>query len=141
MTLGAEDRRAAILYYKDRTITSRLQTVDALAQYAIANDALKNEWSALRHRINELLPVRNIFVHHPALRTGTSDGKQPVFVYSIHIEPNERRLGKTLKALKGKSGLDLSDFEQHGTSLDQLEQDLRKFITKLILPAPILPTP
>jgi hypothetical protein len=46
--LKADIDRAAILYYKDRTLTSRLQNVDALARFSITYEIIRSEWDSLK---------------------------------------------------------------------------------------------
>ena len=77
------------------------------------------EWKVIRLRIASLLPVRNMIPHHPVMRTGTSDGRKPIYIYSIHIEPYEAILAKEHEALEGKKEIDIDDLEEHSKSVEQ----------------------
>jgi hypothetical protein len=106
--IGARVDRAALLYYGQNSIGQRLSQIDALLSAALVEtgqDAYRDDWQALRRRAAELLSTRNIVAHQPVRRTGTSDGKKAVYIYSIYIEPFQRHLNKTHKGLIGKEEL------------------------------------
>ena len=131
--LKTDSMRSAILYYKQKTLSQRIQYVDSLLEYSLTEEQFRNEWRPLRNRLqNDLLPTRNIFVHHPARRTGTVKDGKPFYFYSIHIEPYERTLNKQFPGLKGKECLDIGDLERHALDVETLENDLREFVRKLV---------
>jgi hypothetical protein len=133
--IGASTHRAAILYYDQQTISRRLSQVDALLKSAFADAQQKEyeaEWKRLRDRMNELLPTRNIIAHQPVQRLGTSDGKKAVYIYGIYLEPYQRYLNKTYQGLRGKDALRTDDLVEHANAVDDLENDLKLFVRKMV---------
>lgn len=131
--LKADALRSAILYYKQKTLHQRLQYVDDLLEQTVTTEDFEYVWRPLRNRLlNDLIPTRNIFVHHPPARTGASDGTKAVYSYSIHIEPNERILSRQYPGLKGKRELELDDLEQHAKAVEAIEGELSAFVRSLI---------
>ena len=132
--LRTDAERSALLYYKDRTISSRIENVGTILKHFIKDQTVLDEWAKLRARMGALVAIRNIYVHHPTLRTGTSDGEKPVYIYSIHMEPYERvLLNRSFGALDGKEQLVLADLEEHVIAVEQLELDLRTLANKMAL--------
>jgi hypothetical protein len=131
--LKTDALRSAILYYKQKTLHQRIQYVDDLLEHTTAKEDFEKIWRPLRNRLfNDLLPTRNIFVHHPPARTGTSDGTKAIYNYSIHIEPNERILNRKYPGLKGKRELELQDLEQHAEAVETLERELSALVRSLV---------
>lgn len=128
--LGAEDVRAAIVYYEKNSIGRRLDHVDSLLKNILKNDASKSfisRWQMLRTHIRKLLPTRNIIAHQPVRRLGTSDGEKAIYIYGIHIEPYERLLNKTYDGLGGKDVIETDDLIDHSEQVMKLEEELRVF--------------
>lgn len=130
--LRSQLKPTATLYYKPKTIQMRLQLVQDLLECRLADDVYSGQWRPLWKRVDALIPTRNIFVHHPAMRLGTSKAGKAVYHYAIRIEPNERVLGKNYPGLLGKEHLLIEDLETHAFAVDQLEIDLRRFHSILV---------
>ena len=82
---------------------------------------------ALRNKINDLLPTRNIIAHQPVRRVGKSDGKKAVYEYGVYIEPFQRHLGRAYKGLRGKDALGTEDLIAHANEVEELENELMTF--------------
>jgi hypothetical protein len=130
--LQAATHRAAVIYYSQRTLSQRLQFVDRLMRQNLSPDDYKSNWKPLLKRFDELVPVRNIFVHHPTRRLHTARDGKPVYEYGIHIEPYERLLGRGLpKPMKDKDHLDVGDLVDHAEAVNALEDGLKAFARRL----------
>jgi hypothetical protein len=131
LALNGDRLRSAVLYYKEKTLYRRVQYVDDLLEHLVDRKALTT-WRKLRKRlVDDLLRVRNIFVHHPPARSGTSDGTKAKYVYSTHIEPNAWPLKRKYTGLRGKWGLQLEDLEKHAEEVEALEQELAAFVRSI----------
>ncbi len=109
----------------------RIQFVADLLEQNLSADQFKTDWKLLENEMERLLPTRNIIVHHPAKRTGTSKNGKAVYIYAIHIEPYERLLNKKYKGLKGKQELEIADLKNHAFEVLALETKLSAFVQKL----------
>jgi hypothetical protein len=90
--VGAEQKQSAVFYYGDRTFGRRLQLVDRALKAELPTDEFANAWKPIREETKTLSHTRNILVHQPVHRIGTSKDGQPFDIYSIYIEPYERIL-------------------------------------------------
>ena len=132
-TLGlqAATHRAALIYYTPKTLSQRVQFVDKLLEQNLPPEQYKTEWKPLFDKHDDLIPVRNIFVHHPTRRLHTAKDGKAVYEYAIHIEPYERAIHKKHKGLKGKQEIDLDDLRKHAEAVNDLEQALLSLVKKL----------
>jgi hypothetical protein len=128
--LDLNSRQTAIIYYRDAAFNRRLQLVDTSLRSILPKAQVVTEWQPLNKRAFDLARTRNIFVHHPAKRLGTSDGEKAVYIYSIHIEPYYRLAN--VPGLQGQKELSVADLEQHVIEVEKLENDLRAFHRKLV---------
>ena len=129
--LQAATHRAALIYYTPKTLSQRLQFVDQLLEQNLPAAQCEADWKPLAKKLDDLIPVRNIFVHHPTRRLHTARDGKAVYEYAIHIEPYERALHKKHKALKGKTEIDLGDLRKHAEAVNELEQALIALVGKL----------
>lgn len=129
--LASVSKAASILYYKKTTLDRHIQLANDMLEQVIAPDEYKS-WRLLQKKIRDAALTRNIIVHHPALRTGTSKGGKAVYLYSIHVEPYERLLNKEYQGLKGKSALEIADLKAHAREVEQLTKELQGFLKTLI---------
>jgi len=130
-SLGVPAMRASILYYRQRSLGQRLQLVDSLLKTEPGGDWYRDEWKPIYSKIQDLILTRNILVHHPALRRGTSKNGKPIYIYSIHIEPYEKMLGKNQPGLQGKDQLHLEDLIAHGKQVTEIEDELNILVSRL----------
>jgi len=129
--LQAATHRAAVVYYRNKTLSQRIQLVDELLEQNLNSDSYKSSWKPLQKRLDDLVPVRNIFVHHPTRRLHAAKDGKAVYLYSIHVEPYERHLKKKPKGLNGKTEIDVDDLQRHAESVQGLEQDLEMLVKAL----------
>jgi hypothetical protein len=133
--IGAPTHRAAVVYYDQHSINSRLRQVDVLMN-GLLEDPERGElralWKNLRDKLNSLLPTRNIIAHQPVRRLGKSDGKKAVYEYGIYIEPYQRFLRKQHKGMKGKDALLTEDLIEHSEAVAKLEIELTSFAKKIV---------
>lgn len=129
--LGAASHRAAVIYYTPKTLSQRVQFVDKLFEQNLSPDQYKQDWTPLLGRLNNLIPVRNIIVHHPTRRLHTARDGKPVYDYAIHFEKFEQQVNKMPKALGEKGCLDLDDLKRHARGVDSLHDDLDALRRKL----------
>jgi hypothetical protein len=104
--LDTATHRASIVYYEHNTLGQRLRQVDNLLKSYFSGEANKSwnaAWKALYERIDNLLPTRNIIVHHPVRRTGMASVGKAIYVYEIYIEPYQRHRNKQHKGLARKN--------------------------------------
>jgi hypothetical protein len=120
-------KHSAFLYYRNRAFNERLRVVDDALKMALTKEQFENEWRPLRDDIADLSHTRNIFAHHPTLRTGTSKDGKPLDIYTIRIEPYERVLNRDYPGLRGKNELGVEDLMQHESEVGQLEMRLYEF--------------
>jgi hypothetical protein len=133
--VGAPTQRAAIVYYDQYSISTHLRQVDELLERLLEGDdhkELRKWWKEIREKLYDLLPTRNVIAHQPVRRVGTSDGKRPVYIYGIHLEPYRRFLKKHLKGLKGKDALTTEDLIAHSEAVDKLWFELANFAKKIV---------
>ena len=128
---GFDQKQSAFIFYRNRAFNTRLRLVDDAAKMFLTGDQYKEEWKPLRDEANDLSHTRNIFAHHPTLRTGTAKDGQPFDIYSIHIEPYERVLNNDYPGLRGKENLEVADLVQHETEVDKLESRLHDFAWRI----------
>jgi hypothetical protein len=124
---GFEQKQSALLFYASRAFNNRLRQVDNAVKAALAKEQYNNEWKPLHDQANDLSHTRNIFAHHPTLRTGTARDGKPFDIYSIHIEPYERVLNNDYPGLRGKDQLSVEDLIQHEGDVEQIESALHNF--------------
>jgi hypothetical protein len=129
--LQAATHRAAIVYYKPKTLQQRIQFVNELLEQNLSAEQYRADWKPLWKKLDDLVPVRNIFVHHPTRRLHTARDGKAVYEYAIHIEPYERLLHKNHKGLKGKTEIDVEDLNKHAEAVNDLEQALIVLVKKL----------
>jgi hypothetical protein len=121
--------QAAAIYYKSKTLSQRIELADELLRYAIPPEQYRGEWKRLRHLlVDDLIPTRNIIVHSPARRIGSSDGTKPIYIYDLYIESYEQVLNKTHKGLKGKTSIGQADLERHVLETREVEAQLKAFV-------------
>jgi hypothetical protein len=120
---------ASVLYFKQATLDRRIQLADDMMEQVLTPGEYQEHWRPLQKRVREGSLTRNIIVHHPVARTGTSHRGKAVYLFSIHIEPFERHyLKKEYPGLRGKSKLDVKDLHEHAASVENLAGDLHAFI-------------
>jgi len=131
LMLGAATHRAAVIYYTPKTLAQRVQFVDKLFEQNLSPDQYKDNWKPLLKKLDTLIPVRNIFVHHPMRRLHTAREGKAVYEYAIHFEENERLVSKMPKALGEKGCLDVDDLKRHARAVDDLHNALDALRRKL----------
>jgi len=131
LMLGAATHRAAVIYYTPKTLAQRVQFVDKLFEQNLSPDQYKDNWKPLLKKLDTLIPVRNIFVHHPTRRLHTAREGKAVYEYAIHFEENERLVSKMPKALGEKGCLDVDDLKRHARAVDDLHNALDALRRKL----------
>ena len=132
--LQAATHRAALIYYTPKTLSQRVQSVDRLFEQNLPADQYEADWKPLCKRLDDLIPVRNVFVHHPTRRLHAAKDGKPIYEYAIHIEPYERLFLKTKpRGLKGKTEIDVDDLKKHAEAVNDLEQDLIGLVKSLAL--------
>jgi hypothetical protein len=131
LMLGAATHRAAAIYYTPKTLNQRVQFVDKLFEQNLQPDQYKDYWKPLLKKLDTLIPVRNIFVHHPTRRLHTAREGRAVYEYAIHFEENESRITKLPKALGEKGYLDIDDLRRHALAVDELHDALEALRRKL----------
>ena len=129
--MKSASQAASILYYKQRQLQQHIQLAGDLPAHVIREIEFREEWKPLSKKINDLAQTRNIIVHHPGLRTGTSKNGKAIYLYSIYIEPYERLANKEYPGLKGKSSLEIADLKQHAESVDAMAKELAAFLKKI----------
>ena len=133
--LRMDARQTALFYYRQRAFNQRLRFVDDALRSVLSKEQYRDDWQPIYAKIDGLSHTRNIIVHHPSKRLGTSDGTKPIYQWSIHIEPFERLLNQDYKGLKGKEELYIEDLQQHTIDVEAAEMELRAFHRKLVLTA------
>jgi hypothetical protein len=128
-------RETSLFYYRQRAFNQRLRFVDDALRSVLPKEQYKNDWLPIHTKVDDLSHTRNIIVHHPTKRIGTSDGTKPLYIYSIHIEPAERLLNHDYKGLRGKEEIYVEDLRQHIADVETAESALRAFHGKLIFAA------
>jgi hypothetical protein len=129
--MKSASQAASILYYRQRQLQQHIQLAADLLVYAINDVEFREGWKPLRKEMEDLARTRNILVHHPGLRTGTSKNGKAVYTYSIYIEPYERLANKEYPGLKGKSSLEIADLKQHAESVDAMAKKLAAFLKRV----------
>lgn len=124
---GFEQAQSAFLYYRNRAFNQRLRMVDDALKMFLLKHEYEDQWKPLCNAVENLSHTRNIFAHHPTLRTGTARDGKPHDIYSIHIEPYERVLNNDYPGLLGKIALEVEDLRQHSGEADQLVEKLHGF--------------
>jgi hypothetical protein len=130
--LQTATHRAAVVYYKSRTLQQRIQFVDELLKQSLSLKQYEEHWCPFAKRLEDLVPVRNIIVHQPTRRLHTAKRGKAVYEYAIHIEPYERMLNKNPKGLKGKSAIEIDDLKSHAEAVHDLERDLKSLVRRLV---------
>jgi hypothetical protein len=130
--LQLDSRQTSIIYYRDAAFNRRLKLVDTALRSVLTKEQASAEWQPLNQRAFDLSRVRNVFVHHPAKRLGTSDGEKGIYVYSIHIEPYYKLVNQDVPGLNGKTELSISDLEDHVIEVEKLENDLHSLHASLV---------
>jgi hypothetical protein len=125
--IGFEQEQSAFLYYRNRAFNQRLRMVDDALKMFLPNHEYTERWKPLRTEAENLSYTRNIFAHHPTLRTGTSKNGQAFDSYCIYIEPYERALNNDYPGLRGKVSLELPDLRTHKMEVEQLIEKLHNF--------------
>lgn len=130
-TVGLEQKQSALFYYGDRTFGRRLGLVDRALKAELPKQDFLDEWRPLFNRTTELSHTRNILVHHPTLRVGTSRGGKPFDVFHIYIEPYERVLNNDYPGLLGKDSLEIDDLKTHEHDVLNLNTELSTFAWRM----------
>jgi hypothetical protein len=133
--IGAATFRAALVYYDQHSINTRLRQVDSLLKELFSlpdHEEYRTRWKDLCTRINDLMPTRNVIAHQPTQRRHTSDGEKAIYVYGIYIEPHQRHLKKEFKGMKGKDALQIDDLIAHADAAEDLVLELTSFTKKVI---------
>jgi hypothetical protein len=121
---------AAHVYYKNKTLGMRVQLTGDVLETIMTPAQFKSDWKPIEKLLNELIPVRNIIVHSPVRRTHTSDGKKPVFVYEIYIEPYEQLIAKD--PLRSKTAVGITDLKNHESRVEELHTRLLALVSKVV---------
>lgn len=130
--LGTKRSRSAAVYYRQNSLDQRLKLVTNVFENALSDEQNQTLWIPMLKTIRKLIPTRNIIVHHPAKRTGTSKDGKAVYIYAIHIEPYELVLNKKYPGLHGKNELGLAELINHAEQVKKLEQSLIGLVGKLL---------
>ena len=130
--LQTATHRAATVYYKPKTLQQRIQLVTDLLEQNLPAERFKTDWKPLLKKLDDLLPTRNIFVHHPTRRLATSKDGKAIYEYAIHIEPYERLLNRDHKGLKGKTEIGVEDLKHHAEQVMALESEIRGLVSRLM---------
>jgi hypothetical protein len=130
--LEAKRSRSAAIYYRQNSLDQRLKLTTNILRHAFTDREFKERWKPLLAEFEKLIPTRNIIVHHPAKRTGTSENGKAIYVYAIHIEPYELALNKKYPGLRGKNEIRISDLNSHAANVKKLEQSLVLLVAKLL---------
>jgi hypothetical protein len=124
---GFEQKQSALLYYRNRAFNQRLRLVDDAVRATLEKEQYEQQWKPIHRETEDLWHTRNIFAHHPTLRSGTSRDGKPFDNFSIYIEPYERILNNDYPGLLGKKRLEVGDLIRHETEVAQLETKLATF--------------
>ncbi|MEA2858034.1 MAG: hypothetical protein QOC72_73 [Methylobacteriaceae bacterium] len=121
---------AAHVYYKNKTLGMRVQLTGDVLEAMMTPAQFKAEWKPIEKLLSDLIPIRNIIVHSPVRRTHTSDGKKPVFIYEIYIEPYEQMIAKN--PLRSRTVLGMADLKGHESSVEELHTKLQALVGRVI---------
>lgn len=76
--VGFEQHQSAFVYYRNRAFNNRLRMVDDALKMFLPTEMLQAEWKPLHKQVDDLSHVRNIFAHHPPLRSTTVKDDKPI---------------------------------------------------------------
>jgi hypothetical protein len=125
--IGLDQKQSAFLYYRNRAFNQRLRMVDDALKMFLLPLEYTEQWRPLHNDTVNLSHTRNIFAHHPTVRTGTARNGQALDIYSIYIEPYERVLNNDYPGLRGKMTLEVDDLKEHNTEAEMLVEKLHDF--------------
>jgi hypothetical protein len=131
-TLRTDDRRAALIYYRDRSFEGRLRFVEEALRGLVDPSIFAHFWKPLRKDARALAATRNILAHHPAMRYAAAKDGKPYYEWSIHIEPYERLLGREYPGLMGKDAIRVDDLKAHVDAVEKLYSRLSDFLYKVL---------
>lgn len=129
--IDLQQKQSAFIYYRNRAFNNRLRIVDDALKMFLPREQFDGEWKPLRERIEGLSHTRNIFTHHPPMRSLRARDKTPYPIYTIHIEPYERVLNNDYPGLGGKTELEIEDLKQHDADLSALQDTLHNFAWRM----------
>ncbi len=134
LALKSSALAAATIYYKDKSISGRHNITSSMLKLYLSKEEFDQEWMPIGKKIDDLIPTRNVIVHCPVRRIGTSDGKKAIYIYEIYPEPNEMMLEPTRKpkGMRGQHGLGESDLKQHAEAVVEVEAQLTQLLSKLV---------
>ena len=154
--LGCSLERAAIVYYRQPTVSVRLGLVDEVSRTALPKRERESgghdhedlrEWTRIRGSITELLETRSRIAHHPvnhgvALRDRKTGEVKPIpwrstiklddfefyNSYAIYMSEAERLRGRKSQQKR----LVTDDLSRHAVSVQKIADELKIFRTRTL---------
>jgi hypothetical protein len=124
--LETKSKRAAIVYYRLPTLAGRLDLTDALLKNELSKRVFETKWRPICIDTRNLLAVRAVIAHQPPIRTGTGRGQKAIYLFSIHVEPDELEV-KSFEKLRGKKSLGMKDLREHTNQVEKIVERLQTF--------------
>jgi hypothetical protein len=125
--LETTSKRTAVVYYRWPTLAGRADLTDALLKAELSKAVFEKKWRPIYRDLKDLLGIRAVIAHQPALRVGTGKGNSPIFLFSIRVEEAELEV-KSFEKLKGKTSLSMKDLRGHTRQAERLVERLGDFV-------------
>jgi hypothetical protein len=139
--LGADRKRASIVFYRTPNIESRISLTDDLVKSQAFAKADAGQWTTIRNDVRKLLEFRNHIAHQPV----TYGGSKPMRIirssipgksrvegeydpqFWVYLNNDEKLRGRERKY--HKVGLD--DLKKHRETLDAITRELRALVERV----------